>query len=369
MAILHYFNPGHEVALLNPTPFYTPPGNVQRLMHDLAPLPLWYAQPEDYVLLSKPLPPDFLNQFPSSWQPFATPITLKQWIQHPEKYPSFEAVPWGLSPTVIHFFNQLQLENNSLALTVPKWNETIISLTSRETALKYLHQFASLYPALTLSTFPIRTTSIEEVLAMKAPKVLKQPYSSSGRGLLWIKDQLGIKDQEWAIGTIRKQGALIVEPWLEKKQDFAMEFRIDEERIAHFEGWSVYDTNAKGAYLGNRLFLPSEAKDFITTFVDECFLNQIKNTWLSILRKDFAPYYKGYLGVDMMFYGDSYTLHPCVEINLRRTMGQVANQLVKRTHIHGGSGRFSIDFKPKAKASYLLCPTLSNSYYRAALFL
>ena len=37
-----------------------------------------------------------------------------------------------------------------------------------------------------------------------------------------------------------------------------------------------------------------------------------------------AGKYIGPLGVDMMIVAPHFTLHPCVEINLRRTMGHVA---------------------------------------------
>ena len=40
---IHLFNPGHETAVFHGSVNYTPPTNVQRMIKELAYLPLWYA--------------------------------------------------------------------------------------------------------------------------------------------------------------------------------------------------------------------------------------------------------------------------------------------------------------------------------------
>ena len=55
-----------------------------------------------------------------------------------------------------------------------------------------------------------------------------------------------------------------------------------------------------------------------------------------------APHYDGYLGIDMMLYWDEngkIALNPCVEVNLRMTMGMVTAAMGSR---HGLRGNFSI---------------------------
>jgi hypothetical protein len=55
-----------------------------------------------------------------------------------------------------------------------------------------------------------------------------------------------------------------------------------------------------------------------------------------------APHYNGYLGIDMMLYWDEngkIALNPCVEVNLRMTMGMVTAAMGSR---HGLHGNFSI---------------------------
>ena len=46
---IHYFNPGHETAVLSGKVNYTPTRQVQIMFRDLACLPLWYANPHDLV--------------------------------------------------------------------------------------------------------------------------------------------------------------------------------------------------------------------------------------------------------------------------------------------------------------------------------
>ena len=70
---IHYFNPGHETAVLLGTPNYTPPCNVRIMTKDLSFLPAWYAQPGDLVLLDNPLPDNFRQEFPDGLFPQVIP--------------------------------------------------------------------------------------------------------------------------------------------------------------------------------------------------------------------------------------------------------------------------------------------------------
>ena len=50
---IHFFNPGHETAILQGSENYTPPANVQRMIRELSYLPVWYADPEDFVFTGR----------------------------------------------------------------------------------------------------------------------------------------------------------------------------------------------------------------------------------------------------------------------------------------------------------------------------
>ena len=46
---LFLFNPDHDMALANFTPYYQPPSEIIRMANDLSVLPLWYAGEGDKV--------------------------------------------------------------------------------------------------------------------------------------------------------------------------------------------------------------------------------------------------------------------------------------------------------------------------------
>ena len=74
-------------------------------------------------------------------------------------------------------------------------------------------------------------------------------------------------------------------------------------------------------------------------------LNNIRASLLQFIDNEIAPCYSGILGVDMFIYEENkqFKLHPCVEINLRTTMGYVARIFYDR-FIHSESiGSFYIN--------------------------
>ena len=69
-----------------------------------------------------------------------------------------------------------------------------------------------------------KVREVEKYLILQnAPFILKTPYSSSGRGLLWLPERkLTTKDRTWIEGALNKQGCVSIECALDKYQDFAM---------------------------------------------------------------------------------------------------------------------------------------------------
>ncbi|MBR5101650.1 MAG: hypothetical protein IK092_00820, partial [Muribaculaceae bacterium] len=81
-----------------------------------------------------------------------------------------------------------------------------------------------------------------------------------------------------------------------------------------------------------------------------------------------APHYTGALGIDMLAYRDSgcVVTVPCVEVNLRHTMGHVTCALAAR---HGLRGTFGIEYRGKDGSWHdgrrYLTPAFSSTRYRA----
>jgi hypothetical protein len=71
-------------------------------------------------------------------------------------------------------------------------------------------------------------------------------------------------------------------------------------------------------------------------------IDQVVEEVLKAIDTLIAPHYSGPLGIDMMLYRDDkgeIAINPCVEVNLRMTMGMVTAAMGSR---HGLQGDFSI---------------------------
>ena len=135
--------------------------------------------------------------------------------------------------------------------------------------------------------------------------------------------------------TIERQGSIIVEPFYNKVMDFAMEFILDGEKEAKFVGLSVFHTN-RGAYLGNVLAGEDEKWDMLQRVAGRDDIRSLAKVLQRLLGEMCDPY-RGPVGVDMMVVEQEggRCVHPCVEVNVRRTMGMAAVSVAMRTE-----GRF-----------------------------
>ena len=173
---------------------------------------------------------------------------------------------------------------------------------------------------------------VEDLLQKYGHIVMKAPWSSSGRGLRFSsldRTPLSIH-MGWLCNLLKSQGSVMVEPFYHKVKDFGMEFYADEKGNVNYLGLSLFQT-LNGAYTGNLLATEDKKTELITPYVPVNLLNNIKQQICSLLNELLNGQYVGPLGVDMMIVAqenhDGFFLHPCVEINLRRTMGHVALSL------------------------------------------
>ena len=181
---IHFFNPGHETAILQGSKNYTPPANVQRMIRELSYLPVWYAEPEDFVFTEEITSPRFLSLQPKEFRPFAKPISRKEIEKQNDSLPEMHAAPWGLSPHSHSLFEKLRKSGN-LNLTIPEWKEEYTRLTSRQAAAECLDKIRELLPDMDVPVSPKFCKKMREVekflLLQNAPFVLKTPRSEERR--------------------------------------------------------------------------------------------------------------------------------------------------------------------------------------------
>jgi hypothetical protein len=171
--------------------------------------------------------------------------------------------------------------------------------------------------------------SIADVAALAARwgrVVVKAPWSSSGRGIRFIEAAPDAYQLGWLQNIFQRQGSVVVEPQYNKVKDFAIEFfRLDDGRIV-CRGLSLFHTS-NGAYIGNILASEDEKREIISRYLSVGLLDAVQAEICRLLAPMLGSYH-GPFGVDMMVVArpeaDGFLLHPCVEINLRRTMGHVA---------------------------------------------
>ncbi|MDR0231476.1 MAG: hypothetical protein LBI82_05080 [Dysgonamonadaceae bacterium] len=400
--MLHYFNPGHETAVLNASPHYTPAANQVKMQRDLAFLPAWYTgSSNDFVWIEDNLTADFV----SSIEPLnhlAKPVSTNDILKKKHLLSGIEVSPWGISPQVLKF-SKILSDHHELNLQLPQWKNEYSELCSRQTAKKGLEFIIKNQPEISNDIVPQFFTTIEDienaVTSSRVELLAKAPYSSSGRGLLWLPPgNLHQSEKQIISGILKKQSFISIEKVLDKRTDFAMLFHSDGLGKVEFTGLSLFETNKKGVYDKNILISQDEIQSKLATCIDAVLLEKVKNTLIQFLNQTFGCVYKGCIGIDMMIYADSSLrgakqrsnlLHPCVEINMRNTMGLLSFKLYQNFFYENSTGYFKIDFsnKPgellqkhremqqlypvefangKIKSGYLsLCPIKDDSKYWA----
>jgi hypothetical protein len=191
-------------------------------------------------------------------------------------------------------------------------------------------------------------TSLENLKAFetKGERVLlKSPWSGSGKGIRMVEDLSDPSVYGWAKRVISSQGAIVVEPYYNKVEDFAMEFYVGHEDVS-FVGYSLFETDCRGIYKGNVLASNAMIEEELSVYVSLDVLASVRERCLKELGRIYQGVYEGYLGVDMMICreGNEYLAHPCVEVNLRMNMGVVSRILYDRFLPDGTKGTYVIEY-------------------------
>lgn len=317
MAVLHLFNPSHDEALAAHSPFYYPGKAARTLATDLAMLPAWWAAEGDYVLLPDEVDPPAEGDYP----PGVHFIYQRQLNRQSAKRFT-QIFPWGWDALLVR-----QLRTAGIAEELlPTQHELdgIRQLSCRETAVGLLAQLREILPECEGRSY--WCTNEEETLfriAQEGKVMVKAPWSSSGRGVFVCQHPVDVPQLQRIRRILHTQGAVAIEPFYPHSLDFALEFSAGPA-IA-YEGLSLFSTSANGGYAGNLLLPDDELERFLPTNI-ATLLPRLRLLLKDLLTPLLLPHYQGPFGIDMMVVEthEGPRLHPCVEINLRRTMGHVA---------------------------------------------
>lgn len=336
---IYYFNPAHDMALANNTPFYKAPDEIVRMAYDLAVLPAWYAA-GGKVKIDNRMQVELLRSQIGCEDLFPEVGWTVGWE-------SGEYIPWGWDPALLYQLRRAGVSEDFLP-TDPQMDQ-IRNLSARRHSVNILQGMREI-PGVCGESCVCRTLQeVRYYMSEVGEVMLKSPWSGSGRGLLKVSSASWSASVEGWIGRIiRTQGEIMAEPLYEKVRDFAMEFYSDGTGNLFFVGYSLFETDSHGNYKANHLMKDERIVQMLTAYVSADLLEKVKMELMTRLSALLKNDYRGYLGVDMMVcrFSDDFHLHPCVEINLRMNMGIVAHSVYSRLVHPQSEGLFKVEYYP-----------------------
>ena len=370
---LWVFNPGHEEALsFSREKRYTLSKEIRWMRHELSPLLRLLASGED--LIYAPASPDgiparLLN---------AEGDDLPAGCDLPAE---LSVVLWGLDDHIVRELRECPL---FLATTLlfPPITPSYLRLSHRRASYDLLAYLVSelgypsdLLPRWIEAGVDKSDTELRLRAAIEGIKsrplgdptrvLIKRPYSSSGRGVFPLPLPLQEKHLEALVGSCTRSGSVSIEPYLEVVDNWALEYTRSESGEVSFFALSHFDTLPSGrAYLGNILTSPEDLWERLTSLMSEEALLALINAQCTWLEEELSDsQYTGYIGIDLFFYrdGERLRLHPCVEINLRTTMGVLAHFAYEQYVPDGRKGVFRLERGPRQQPSQSIIPLLLTS--------
>ena len=321
---LHIFNPEHDIALAANLSNFTAPHAGRQLRNDLGFLPALWAQEDDQILVQheesvlkayRRVCHRLVKLGIKDCLPVLNPqfTAAKQTVYRQE---TDSVQPWGWDRAIRRELERMEFIEP--LLPSPDKIDQIRQLSHRRTSAQLLPQLQM--EGTVGEAFECATVEQVEALYQRYGRlVLKAPWSSSGRGVRFLTMDNGqLTMDNWARNILKTQGSIMAEPYYNKVKDFGMEFEADADGRICYLGLSLFHT-VNGAYVGNVLVTESIKREMISRYIPASLLDLVKQRIIERLRLDG---YVGPFGIDMMITKEG--LHPCVEINLRRTMGHVA---------------------------------------------
>lgn len=321
---LHIFNPSHDLAMAANTSNFTAPHAARQLAYDLGFQPALWCGDGDAILVDNVEAAEqaaarmFINVRRVGLNFDRKKVVFVDW-EHLQDINVDNIEPWGWDAALKRRLEQAGADGRLLPSDARI--EELRQLSHRRTSAKVLAEFKD---------FKVREchdmNELYDTVGDYGSAVIKMPWSSSGRGLRYIESRnLNPHQDGWAKNVMAKQGAVMVEPWYDKILDFAMEFSITANGGLTYLGLSLFYTE-NGQYRGNMLATESTKEELLTHYVTTECIQDVKQRLMEALPQHLTGY-GGMFGVDMMLVRQddgSIAIHPCVEINLRRTIGHTA---------------------------------------------
>ncbi|MCM1377318.1 MAG: DUF2520 domain-containing protein [Clostridium sp.] len=320
---LLYYNPEHDFTLALGSGYYTPTASVAAMRLRTAPMMAALGEAGDLLTIPAPLSEEerkVLENNPLIKESGVIPLSIDEFSEQDLSKKITEIIPWGWDLQVKK--SLLKIGINPDIMPSDEQLEKLRQLSHRNTTIDFN---ALLYKTLRNEfSLPQEFYDIEEAIAFahKNPGCyFKAPWSSSGRGVVRSSDIPEDKLKDWLRGVLKRQGSVMGEVLAEKAIDFATEWELHGGE-ADFVGYSVFKTDSSGRYISNIEGSQNYLEYYIYNYVNQNKLQTLISLQKEALEKLIATDYTGPAGIDMMANDDG-SIIPCVEINLRMTMGRL----------------------------------------------
>ncbi len=399
---VYIFNPQNDLALATGGINYVAPPFAVRMAADLAVLPAFIAEPGSLVITDSDLDAEWLEQLNSTFGLDVHAVKTREL----RRLSNYRIMPWGWCLDM----RRRLLKWGASQDSVPTKDEIYhLRGLSHRRVTTLIHMRLLELLGQELCPMPVELATSEEVMDYVKEHgdcYIKTPWSSSGRGIYHTTGGVTPELEQWCRGALKRQGSVMCEQALDKVMDLAVEFNCCEGK-AQVRGYSVFETDSHSQYSHGEVATGEALKGLITERY-RC-LDRVVDALTQVIDEMVSAHYNGWLGVDMLLYYAQCTMHnaqsfgdaqcvmynaqssaviginPCVEMNLRPTMGAVTSVLGERVLAKGATGTFAIEQRASTSepwrplpaavlkdcrlASGALCLTTSSpsAMYRAVL--
>ncbi|MCU4176711.1 hypothetical protein [Carboxylicivirga sp. N1Y90] len=350
------YNPTCDMAVENGTNSYMAPENLRIFENDISPLMAFLGSNKDKIICNCEL-----NELKNFWTSlnFDYPQVLKQENALLTNHQN-QIYPWGWSQLITKKFSKTKT-------TTQYWpnfsNQDTKELFSRITTYKLAKELSKLKQAkhdfihpISIPEKIIQIADAEKMLALNPNGiVLKTLWSSSGRGLIFVRNKKDLSITEpWLTSKIRQHQFVLAEAILDKVQDASLQFIINENNEYEFLGINYFDADSQGRFDKEYFHTPNHLQNTIPD--TEGWIGEVANMIINSMKAiHLHNKYKGPVGVDALFFktqsGDL-KFYPLIEANLRCNMGLINLALKKRIHSKA-QGSWKIEaFKPGEAAKF-----------------
>ncbi len=353
------FNADFEASLAMKRAGYTPPKRVRMLIKDLEALPMFLANQDDVILVSKMPSALHLSGLKSLGYPIPEFVEFDRGQTSLPKSCSLvgrqiaTCAPWGWDQQVAELLHPLSANQLQAGVVFKERVERWAPFASKSWLAERTSQWSLGLPEpwRDLCVMDPPPLVFEEAAAAltchqgsvstgERRLVFKAPLGSAGRGAIRV-DPLDFDagSKRWIERTIETQGSVVVEPWYDRVLDLSYLFKVDEDGTPRELGFSRFITDASGRYRGSFLApltrcLPDALRPFVYQAAEESdWLWQTVRTVAQNVSAELARGgFKGRAGIDLMIIRDlegQLKLRVPLELNPRPTMGHVAHALAQ----------------------------------------